>query len=250
MPTTPRIAMSLRSAGDFFKHLIDAVRSDLHRIANSSNGEISFEELQTETWIAATELSNNQTQTPEPTDEGFRNQILRRLWKKFGRFADRHLKLAYRLDDQHETEDGVMENRIAASLQAPTSLEPEEILMAREALLETNEETRLQGQFAEAVAYVRVADHFRRDWALMALHLAIADCTLQERMRRARRSVEIQPSLFDGIESIPQSFMPPKRLRARPLPPPRAVWRAMMITFVRNQVRLFPGAWIPLRLLR
>lgn len=242
--------MPLHLAGNFFTHLIETIHSDLHKIANSSNGEISVEELQTETWIMATELSNGQAHAPKPNDEEFRSKILRRLWKKFGRFADRHLKLAYRLDDQYETEDGVMENSIAASLQAPASLEPEEVLMARETLLETNEETRLRGRFAEAVAYVRVADHFRQDWTLMALHLAIADCTLQVRMRRARRSVEIQPSLFDSIESIPPSFMPPKRLRARPLPPPRAVWRAMLVTFIRNQVRLFPKAWIPLRLMR
>lgn len=239
--------MSLRSAGDFFARLIHALAADLRKIAGGSSGEVSVEELQAETWIAAAELSDGQDATPEPMDEKFRGKILSRLWKKFGRFTDRPLKFAYRLDDDYEGEDGVRENSVSASLQAPSSFEPEAALIARQEAVESDEEARLAGRFAEAVAYVRVSDSFNRDWSAIASHLAIAESTLLKRIRRAKRIVEVQPSMFDGIESVPRDFMPPRRHRARPLPQPRSMWKSMLAAFRRRHAKLFPRAPIPIR---
>lgn len=239
--------MSLRSAGDFFARLIYSLAADLRKIAGGSSGEVTVEELQAETWIAAAELSDGEGAAPEPTDDDFRGKILSRLWKKFGRFTDRPLKFAYRLDDDYEGEDGVRENSVSASLQAPSSFEPEEALIARQEALENDEETRLAERFAEAVAYVRVSDSFDRDWPAIASHLAIAESTLFKRIRRAKRTVEVQSSMFDGIEHVPQDFMPPQRRRARPLPPSRSMWAAVLTAFRRRHAKLFPRAPIPIR---
>lgn len=238
--------MSLRSAGDGFVRLIHALASDLRKIAGGSSGEVSVEELHAETWIAAAELSGGQC-PPDPADDVFCRKILSRLWKKFGRFADRPLKFAYRLDEDRDDDEGARENHIAASLQGPASLEPEAALMARQEARKQDEAVRLGERFAEAVAYVRMCDGFHRDWAAMASHLAIAESTLFARMRRARRTVEVQPSMFDGIEIVPQDYMPPRRHRTRPMPLPRSIWKAMLLAFRRRHARLFPRAPIPIR---
>ncbi|MCY1461401.1 hypothetical protein D9M71_790580 [compost metagenome] len=51
------------------------------------------------------------------------------------------------------------------------------------------------------------------DRPAIADHLAIAACTLRRRLRRAERTVQLQPSLFDGITTIPDNFMPPRLAR-------------------------------------
>src|SRR6201996_2192930 len=140
--------MSFRDADELFASLIQSLSADLHKIANGSNKEISVEELHAETWIAAAELSEEHEGEPELSGDSFREEILGRLWRKFGRYVDRPLKFAYRLDEEWADEDGMRENGVAASLQAPASLEPEAILIARQEAVGNDEETRLGERFA------------------------------------------------------------------------------------------------------
>ncbi|WP_254170753.1 hypothetical protein [Ralstonia sp. B265] len=111
--------MSLRSASTFFSSLIPSIISDLRRIANRTRGETTVEDLQTEAWLVAEELSRNREPPPDVGDKSFHQQILGRLYNRFVKFADKRLRGAVRIDEQHSDDDGaIRENSIAATLAA------------------------------------------------------------------------------------------------------------------------------------
>jgi len=183
--------MSLRSAGAFFARLIPSIISDLRRIANRSRGETTVEDLQTEAWLVAEELSRDRDPPPDVGDKGFHQQILGRLYNRFVKFADKQLRFAVRLDEQREDDDGgTRENPIAAALAAPEGYDPAHTLEMREG--EREQEQRILGRFDEAIAYVRIFATMRNDRLAIADHLAIATCTLYRRMKRAEQVVQCQ----------------------------------------------------------
>ncbi len=234
--------MSLRSAGAFFAKLIPAILSDLRRIASRSRGETTVEDLQTEAWIVAEELSQDRDPPPDAGDKNFHQQILGRLYNRFVNFADKRLRFAVRLDEQREDDDGGMrENSVAAALAAPDAYEPSQALTTRQE--ETEQEDQIRGRFAEAVAYLRVFANMGNDRPAIAERFAIATRTLRRRLRRAERTVERQPSLFDGITVIPDDFLPPRRPR-KYLEEAKADEIASM---ARAQSRLFVRAYVPIR---
>uniref|UniRef100_UPI0019623890 hypothetical protein n=1 Tax=Escherichia coli TaxID=562 RepID=UPI0019623890 len=74
--------MSLRSASTFFSSLIPSIISDLRRIANRTRGDTTVEDLQTEAWLVAEELSRNREPPPDVGDKSFHQQILGRLYNR------------------------------------------------------------------------------------------------------------------------------------------------------------------------
>ncbi|WP_020201729.1 hypothetical protein [Cupriavidus sp. WS] len=237
--------MSLRSAGAFFAKLIPAILSDLRRIASRSRGEATVEDLQAEAWILAEELSQDHDPPPDAGDKSFHQQILGRLYNRFVNFADKRLRFAVRLDEQRENDDGgTRENSVAAALAAPEDSDPSLALATRED--ERTQERQLMGRFAEAVAYLRVFANMGNDRPAIADHFAIAVCTLRRRLRRAERSVEMQPSLFDGITAIPDDFLPPPRPR-KYLKNLEKVGADEIASTARAQSRLFVRTYVPIR---
>lgn len=201
--------MPLRSAGAFFANLIPSILTDLRRIAGRSRGEVTVEDLQSEAWLTAEEIGRDSDSPPDPTDKGFHQQILARLYNRFVKFADKQLRFAVRLDEQREDENGdFRESAVAAALAAPAEYSPLIGLEARER--ESEEENELRGRFAEAVAYLRVFSAMKNDRAAVSEHLALAASTLRSRVMRAEQMLMRQPSLFDGVTVIPEDFMPPR----------------------------------------
>lgn len=234
--------MSVRSASTFFARLIPSIIADLRRIASRSRGETTVEDLQAEAWLVANELSRDRDPPPDAGDTGFHQQILGRLYNRFVKFADKRFRFAVRLDEQREDDDrGMRENPIATALAAPEASDPSFALAAREEW--RSQEQQVLGRFAEAVAYLRVFANMGDDRAAIADHFAIAACTLRRRLRRAEYMVKLQTSLFDGIASIPDDFVPPRR--ARKYPP--GIHDAEGAPTARGQGRLFIRAYIPIR---
>ena len=234
--------MSLRSARAFFARLIPAILADLRRIASRSRGETTVEDLQTEAWIVVEELSRDRDPPPDVGGKGFHQQILGRLYNRFVKFADKRLRFAVRLDQQQEDEDGgKRENAIAAALAAPACYDPSLALETHED--EITQRQQILGHFAEAVAYLRVFANMGNDRLAIADHLAIATCTLHRRLRRAELTVQMQPSLFDGITVIPENFMPPRLARKVAI---RSEATHGVVLLCR-QTRLFVRAYVPIR---
>jgi hypothetical protein len=241
--------MANQLGANFFSRLITAIRPDLSRIAYKSEGEVTADDLASEAWLMAAELSPEHEAPPDPGDKAFQQKLLGRLYNRFVKFADKRLKYAVRLDKEETNDSGdTMPNAVAASLAAPEQYEPLFALARDEAAAEADvdEESKLACRFAEAVAYVRLFHAFDQDRGAISDHLLIARCTLRRRVKRAEMTVEIQPSLFDGVASVPPDFVPPPALVGASFRTQKtAHWLQRMIA--RAQAKLFPRAVIPIR---
>jgi len=232
--------MANKSAPSFFARLILPMLDHLRRIAGGTRGEHSIDDLKTEAWLAAQDIRDETGIECEPEDEGLQAAVLARLRKAFGQFVNRKMRFAVQLDHEQSGEDGDrLPNTVAATLAAPDSYEPE--ISIERAEQAADRERRLSFRFAEAVAFLRSLEHFNGDQCDLASHLAISVGALGSRMRRAERLAECQPSLFDGIESIPRTFLPLSgRCKQSPLPR-RGGWKSLCPRVRFLQRRLFSG---------
>ncbi|HEM7801745.1 hypothetical protein [Burkholderia cenocepacia] len=207
----------MNKAFAFFQRVIGLIRKQLERIAGSSQGDHSVEDLTNEAWLIVDELHLEPNANPDPEDESVRELIVTRLQREFGRFVNRQERFATRIDRDDVDDDGdFMPNAIAARLSAPEKYEPLVALEMREDAVAAAR--AIGGRFSEAVAYLRTFERFDGDAVRVATYLAIGARTLNRRVARATHIEETQPSMFDGIEAIPADFMPrPGRWNPPPL---------------------------------
>ncbi|RKP44994.1 hypothetical protein [Pararobbsia silviterrae] len=228
----------------FLTRLIPSILGHLRQIARGTRGEHSVDDLKAEAWLVAREIQDESQQTLDPDDESFREAVIRRLRKAFGQFVDRPFRFAFRLDEEDQGDDGeIQSNRIASTLAAPKQYEPEH---ACELVDQYHDDERtLRSRFTEAVAYLRSLEFFSGNGERLASHLAISKSMLFQRMARAEHIARMQPSLFDGVEEIPSTFVA-KPARRRSPSPKRSLWRALChaATYVQAQLfSLFSRLW-------
>lgn len=238
----------MNKAFAFFERVVALIRDQLKRIARSSEGDHSVDDLTSETWLIVDELHADPDAAPSPEDESVRDMIVSRLQKQFGKFVNRKERFAARLDRDDVNDDGdLMPNSVGARLSAPDTFEP---LMA----LELREEAAaaalvINGRFSEAVAYVRTFDRFDGDARRVAGYLAVGMQTLGRRVSQAEHMERTQPSMFDGIEAIPADFVPaPGRWNSPPLTHQYrgicdAAWPIQLQLFVRSCKLFYSRRW-------
>lgn len=95
----------------------------------------------------------------------------------------------------------------ADRLPAPSSMIPIEILLQQEAT--ATADARLAASYSQAKAYIVALANFKEDRAGFCAHLVISHSALRRREYNAMETVTRQAALFDGIETIEHSFMPP-----------------------------------------
>ncbi|MCW3687437.1 hypothetical protein UE94_005030 [Burkholderia cenocepacia] len=228
----------------FFQRVTSLIRKQLERIAWSSEGDHSVDDLTSETWLIVDELHADPDATPDPDDESLRDMIVARLQKEFGKFVNRKERFAVRIDRDDIDDDGdLLPNSVGARLAAPEAYEP---LIALEMQEEAMAAARvISSRFSEAIAYLRTFERFDGDAVRVATYLAIGARTLNRRVARASHTEETQPSMFDGIEAIPADFVPlAGRWAAPPLPhhyrPACAVaWPVQLQLFIRSSKLFF-----------
>ncbi|MCA3871435.1 MAG: hypothetical protein IOC34_37530, partial [Burkholderia sp.] len=71
----------------FFQRITSLIRKQLERIAWSSEGDHSVDDLTSETWLIVDELHADPDATPDPDDESLRDMIVARLQRQFGKFV-------------------------------------------------------------------------------------------------------------------------------------------------------------------
>ncbi|MCA8255167.1 hypothetical protein LGM89_17990 [Burkholderia sp. AU31624] len=191
----------------FFQRVTSLIRKQLERIAWSSEGDHSVDDLTSETWLIVDELHADPDATPDPDDENLRDMIVARLQRQFGKFVNRKERFALRIDRDDIDDNGdLLPSAVGARLSAPEKYEP---LVALEIREDAAAAARAIGdRFSEAIAYLRTFERFDGDAVRTATYLAIGPETLNRRVARASRIEETQPSMFDGIEAIPADFMP------------------------------------------
>ncbi len=232
--------------GSFLTRLLAPMRDALRRIAKASKNEYEIEDLESEAYLEAVAyVAENGDVAPE--DAALQEGILTRLMRRFGFFANYKDRGAYRLDQESMTDDGdFAENTVAARLTADVSMEPAEILEREQR--EQEQEEAVSGRFSEAVAYLRTFQNFHGGKVELASYLAIRPRTLDDRLRRAIAIEGRQPSMFDGIEQVPATFIPRQCCLERQTTKKCTVWDVVLKAFIRQQGNLFPKAPIPLRL--
>ncbi|WP_175691623.1 hypothetical protein [Burkholderia anthina] len=234
----------MNKAFAFFQRVTSLIRKQLERIAWSSEGDHSVDDLTSETWLIVDELHADSDATPDPDDESLRDMIVARLQRQFGKFVNRKERFALRIDRDDIDDDGdFLPSAVGARLSAPEKYEP---LVALEMREDAAAAARaIGGRFSEAIAYLRTFERFDGDAVRVATYLAIGARTLNRRVARASHTEETQPSMFDGIEAIPADFVPlAGRWASPPLPHHyrsacAAAWPVQLQFFIRSSKLFF-----------
>ncbi|CAJ2802051.1 Uncharacterised protein [Burkholderia pseudomallei] len=206
--------MAQRHDASFFDRLIAPMLRHLRHIARLTQGEHTVDDLKSEAWIIAEEIKAERGSAIEPDDADLQESVVARLHKMFGRFVNRAMRFATRLDQEDRDDDGdLRENSVAARVAGPAHYEPHAAFEHNQEIEETA--LVIASQFSEAVAYFHMFDQFDGDSAALATYFAIKARTLRTRLRRAENTARDQPSVFDRVAAIPPDFMAARGTWAR-----------------------------------
>jgi hypothetical protein len=222
----------------FFARLLAPIKSRFRAILKSTEGMYTEDDLTNEAWLAAQDIQAESGQVFAPEDHGFQEAVLRRLWKAFGKYADSAMSFAFRLDKDKLNDDGDFSpSSLSARLSSPIQYQPLEALEQAEERAARAE--ILANRFTEAIAYLLTFAHFDNDKRRVAHHLSIPLRTLTIRVDHAAAMAELQPSIFDGIETIPRDFLPPAGRPRCPAPEVTAAWVRICAPVPARQRHIF-----------
>lgn len=187
----------------FIKDFLFLINPDLKRIARQSKGGITLQELESEAFIAISDFEVKYERDFDHLSFTDQDWLCKGLYFKFVKRIDHKLKYAHRIDQELETADG---STWITELPAEATSDP-----LQYALFEENNreiEQLLADSYSEAKAYVISFDHFNQDKTELSTFFNITCDTLNKRVNRAFLRVRLQPSIFDRVEKIDQSFFP------------------------------------------
>lgn len=193
--------------GKAFQEFLNSCRGDLRRIAWSSRGEYSVDDLCSEAWLISDEIGRKRGFAVDLSNGDDRRSILARLYNKLIRFAEKNVRFAVRLDKDWGSEDSDSAvNRLARLLTAPEDFDPLIRMQADE-----DQPSALQlikYSYSQASAYVILLDRFDWEQEMLAGYLNLAVSSLRRRMIASGTHMKYQPSLFDRIQSVEHDFVP------------------------------------------
>jgi hypothetical protein len=189
----------------FFESFLNNMKASFQRIAGATRGEMSVEELQSDAWIAASEIGEKRGREIDFTDPGDQNLLLGALHIRNVRRPEKNMRYAARIDQTWEGDEGEM-NAWVNRLSADDAADPLISLIQQESRLD--EDGMLIASYSQAAAYVMVFAHFKNSCEDVCAYLAISKRTLSQRIQQSANTVRVQRSLFDRIVRIPVDFMP------------------------------------------
>lgn len=135
------------------------------------------------------------------------------MHNRFVKYADKAVRFAVKLDRDWEDESGEsMGSALARLLTGPLGSDPQ----VRRQLHEEREDLLaiFRYSYSEAAAYLLLL--MRLDWHMedLAALLWISVGAARQRLRVSGLRARVQPSLFDGIETIDPDFIAWRRARA------------------------------------
>lgn len=193
--------------GKAFQTFLNSCRADLRRIAWSSRGEYSVDDLCSEAWLISDEIGRKRGFAVDLSNGDDRRSILSRLYNKLIRFAEKNIRFAVRLDKDWDSEDSDSAvNRLARWLTAPEDFDP----LVRMQIDEDQPSPLLlvKHSYSQASAYVILLDRFDWEQEVLARHLNLVASALRRRMIASGTHMKCQPSLFDRIQAIEHDFVP------------------------------------------
>lgn len=184
---------------------------DFRSIAERTDGELEVEDLHSEAWEAGEYHAAKRgfaIDWSDPADQKliFGTLTVRHVWQ-----TAKERALTVSGDEEREDDDGSTSPLLTYVLDENT-LDPLEILELGEEeeqnqTLQDKEDAILES-YSQSVAYNITLWHFDNIRAKAAAYLAINSETLRSRIAVAAESLILQPSMFDGVETIDKSFMP------------------------------------------
>lgn len=201
-----------RSATSGFERFLVARRGDLKRIAARTQGELSADDLASEAWLIAIEIGVKRDWPFDFDDEDDQDTLFAWMHNRFVKYADKAVRFAVKLDRDWEDESGEsMGSALARLLTGPLDSDPQ----VRRQLHEERDDLLaiVRYSYSEAAAYLLLL--MRLDWHMedLAALLWISVGAARQRLRVSGLRARVQPSLFDGIETIDPDFIAWRRVR-------------------------------------
>lgn len=197
-----------------FQSFIRDVISSLKRISKRTGKEMSEEDLQSDAWIFATEISAKRGKSIDFEDPSDQSLILGALHIRNVLRPEKNVRHAVRIDAESENDDGDDWNPWHSRLRAAETTDPLKWKIAEENRLERINsfkkrfEEWLDASYSEYAAYMAALYNFDADYKELCAHLAIVRSTLAARIQAARQRATVQPSVFDGVEKIDAGLIP------------------------------------------
>lgn len=197
----------MAASGDSIKSFIDSRRQDLRRIAARTCGECTIDDVCSEAWLVAVDISQKRGFAIDFLNRDDQEQVLSWLYVRLVRYADKSVRYAVKLDRDWDAEDADSAmGALARLLTAPDQFDPLVRLLDEEDRFDPL--ALVQYSYSQASAYVILLHRFDWDLANLADHLRIMATTLRAKVCASGAWMASQPSLFDRINTIDLDFLP------------------------------------------
>lgn len=193
----------MRTIGEFLR----AQAAELRRIAGATRGDMNVEDVKQEAWLVAADIEQRRGYPVDFGDPEDQQSVLKWLYCKLVKFAEKQMRHAVRIDRDWDQEDGELAaSALARLLTSP--LESDPLIRLQQAEDEIDYAKIVRHSYSEASAYVLLLIRFDWDVEALASDLRVAAQTLRKRLKRCGIGAKVQPSLFDGLAVIDPAFEP------------------------------------------
>jgi hypothetical protein len=202
---------------DFRNLFLLVRRAELARLARFTDQPL--EELEQEAWMIAAEMQSLQVQPLDFSNAEVQAEILKTLKRWFERLK-RQSRRHTSLDQSRGSADGDGTWSLADLIPAEEHSDPLRALLRSEnwRLLVDQFIQISRRTYSQFSAYLILIAHFEGERQGAAEYLAIAPATFDSRMTRAKASLNVQSSFFDGLVFLGLDFWPPPGRRKAPSP--------------------------------
>lgn len=160
----------MAASGDSVKLFLDSRRQDLRRIAARTCGEYTIDDVCSEAWLVADEISQKRGFAIDFLNRDDQELLLSWLYGRLVRYADKSVRYAVKLDRDWDSEDAdSAAGALARLLTAPDQFDPLVRLLDEEDRFDPM--ALIQYSYSQASAYVILLHRFDWDLADLADHL-------------------------------------------------------------------------------
>lgn len=190
-----------------FDLFIKAKEPSLRGIANKAGPAFEFADVCQTAWIMAAKIEQDHGYTIDFSKSSDQNLVVSWVYNELIRYDHKSVRYADSVDDDTENEHGPNARALMAGLlAAPADSDPLYSLEWDEEHGTTAFLLCLQRSYSEAAAYLILLIRVHWDTPTLAERLYITERTLVVRVNRAGDLARVQPTLFDGIETIDPDF--------------------------------------------
>ncbi|MDB5863323.1 MAG: hypothetical protein JWO70_1129 [Betaproteobacteria bacterium] len=173
-----------------------------------------LEDIKQSVWLVVLDMEGERGVPVNCGDEPDRIEILRRLARASDASRRGNIASVY-LDQLPPGRDGEQGPSLLDFIAASDDSDPLEFLLHEEECVQRSASLAkiCSDTYSQFSAYAILLRGFELSREDAATYLAVKVCTLELRIHRAFRALQMQPSLFDRIASIAADFLPPRGVR-------------------------------------